>query len=392
MNKINKIVNDELFEWIRDIRRKVHQFPELAFKEEKTAELIEKKLKKLGIKYQSGIAETGVVGKLMVDENAPTVAIRADMDALPVTENTGLPYSSKNPGIMHACGHDGHIAIVLGVAALLKKNPPEGNVVFIFQPAEEELGGAKPMIEQGVLDDVDVIFGGHIERHYQVGEIGIKAGIHTSHVDAFVIKIIGKGGHAARPHLAIDAVLIASQLVVNLQSIISRQIDPIHPSVITVGYLKSGTIDNVIAEKATLKGTIRTTNEFIRAEIIEKIKKLASSMAILYGAEINVEMKPGYPPIVNEERVTKFAVQVAEKLLGKDNTIAIPYPSLGGEDFSYYLQQIPGCFVRYGAAKEGHETASSHSPNFDFDEETLKIGTAYMSELIRFTIKKLRNK
>lgn len=392
MNKVNKIVNEELFEWIRDIRRKVHQQPELAFKEEKTAELIAKKLKKLGIKYQTGIAETGVVGKLIVDENAPTVAIRADMDALPVTENTGLPYSSRNPGVMHACGHDGHIAIVLGAAAVLKKNPPEGNVVFIFQPAEEEQGGAKPMIEHGVLDGVDVIFGGHIERHYQVGEIGIKAGIHTSHVDAFVIKIIGKGGHAARPHLAIDAVLIASQLIVTLQSIISRQIDPIHPSVITIGYLKSGTVDNVIAEKATMKGTIRTTDEYIRSEIIEKIRKLASSMAILYGAEIKVEMKPGYPPIVNEERVSKFAVQVAEKLLGKDNTIAIPYPSLGGEDFAYYLQQIPGCFVRYGAAKEGHETASSHSPNFDFDEEALRIGTAYMSELIRFTIKKLRNK
>ncbi len=392
MNKINKIVNDEIFEWIREIRREIHQYPELAFKEKKTAELIAKKLKKLGIKYQTGIAETGVIGKLIVDEKAPTVAIRADMDALPVTENTGLPYSSKTPGIMHACGHDGHIAIVLGTAAVLKENPPEGNVVFIFQPAEEEQGGAKPMIEQGVLDGVDIIFGGHIERHYQVGEIGIKAGIHTSHTDAFVIKITGKGGHAARPHLAIDAVLIASQLVVNLQTIISRLIDPIHPSVITIGYLKSGTVDNVIAEKATLKGTIRTTNEYIRAEIIEKIKKLASSMAILYGAEIKVEMKPGYPPIVNEESVTKIAVQVAEKLLGKDKTIAIPYPSLGGEDFSYYLQQIPGCFVRYGAAKEGHETASSHSPNFDFDEEALRVGAAYMSELIRFSIKKLHKK
>lgn len=388
MNKVNKIVDDELFEWIRDIRRKVHQQPELAFKEEKTAELIAKKLKTLGIKYQAGIAETGVIGKLIVNKNAPTVAIRADMDALPVTENTGLPYSSKNPGVMHACGHDGHIAIVLGVAAILKKKPPKGNVVFIFQPAEEEQGGAKPMIEHGALDGVDVIFGGHIERHYQVGEIGIKAGIHTSHVDAFVIKITGKGGHAARPHLAIDAVLIASQLVVNLQSIISRQINPIHPSVITIGYLKSGTVDNVIAEKATLKGTIRTTDEYIRTEIIEKIKKLASSMAIFYGAEIKVEMKPGYPPVVNEECVSKFAVQVAEKLVGKDNTIAIPYPSLGGEDFSYYLQQIPGCFVRYGAAKEGHETASSHSPDFDFDEEVLRVGAAYMSELIRFTITK----
>lgn len=392
MNKINKIVNDDMFEWMREIRRKLHEWPELAYKEEKTAELIANELKSLGITYRTGIARTGVVGKLIVDEKAPTVAIRADMDALPVTENTGLPYASKNPGIMHACGHDGHVAIVLGTAAILKKKPPEGNVVFIFQPAEEELGGAKPMIDEGVLEGVDVIFGGHIERHYQVGQIGIKPGIHTSHTDAFVIKITGKGGHAARPHLAIDAVLIASQFVVNIQSIISRQIDPIHPSVITIGYLKSGTVDNVIAEKATLKGTIRATNEYIRADIIEKVKKLASSMAIQYGAEINVEMKPGYPPIINDEGLSKYAVQVSDKLLGKDNTIAIPYPSLGGEDFSYFLQQIPGCFVRYGAAKEGHETASSHSPNFDFDEEALRVGAAYMSELIRFTAKKLRKK
>ena len=390
MNKINKIVNDELFEWIRDIRRQVHQWPELAFKEEKTAELIVKKLKKLGIKYQTGIARTGVVGRLIVDEKAPTVAIRADMDGLPITENTGLPYASQNHGIMHACGHDGHIAILLGVAAVLKEDPPEGNVVFIFQPAEEDDGGAKPMIEQGVLDGVDAIFGGHIEGHYKTGEIGIKTGINTSYTDAFTIKITGKGGHAARPHEAIDAVLIASQLVVNLQSIISRQIDPIHPSVITVGYLKSGSVHNAIAEKALLKGTIRTTNEFIRAQVAEKIKKLASSMSILYGAEINLDLKLGYPPIINEENMTQFALDVAGKLLGKDNTIAIPYPSLGGEDFAYYLQQVPGCFVRFGAAKEGFEEASAHSPGFDFDEEALRVGAAYMSELVRFTIKKLR--
>ncbi|HDH53733.1 MAG TPA: amidohydrolase [Nitrospirae bacterium] len=390
MNKVKKIVNDELFEWIRGIRRTIHQWPEPAFKEEKTAGLISKTLNELGIKHQTGIAQTGVVGRLITDKDAPTVALRADMDALPLTEDTDLPFASQNTGIMHACGHDGHVAIVLGAAAILRDNPPEGNVIFIFQPAEEGEGGAKPMIEQGALDGVDVIFGGHVERHYQVGEIGIKSGIHTSHTDAFEIRVTGKGGHAARPHLAIDAVFIASQLVVNLHTIVSRQVDPVHPSVLTIGHIKAGTVYNAIAEKAVLKGTFRTTDELVRAQIIEKVRKMAASLSILYDAEIKVISRPGYPPIINEERVTKFAVQVAEKLLGREKTIAIPYPSLGGEDFSYYLQQIPGCFVRFGAAKEGYETVSSHSPKFDFDEEALRVGAAYMSELVRYTIKKLR--
>jgi hippurate hydrolase len=392
VNKVKKIVNDELFEWIRDIRRTIHQWPELAYKEEKTARLISNTLKALGIKHQTGIAQTGVVGRLIIDEKAPTVALRADIDALPITEDTGLPFASQNPGVMHACGHDGHIAIVLGAAAILKKNPPEGNVVFIFQPAEEGEGGAKPMIEQGAIQGVDMIFGGHIERHYHVGEIGIKTGVHTAYTDAFDIRITGKGGHAARPHETIDAVIIASQLVVHLQTIISRDIDPLHPAVLTVGYFRGGTVYNAIAEKAVLRGTIRTTDETIRNQIIDKMKKIASSFAILFDAEIIVNVKPGYPPVINEDRACSFARHVTEKLLGKDKLISLPFPSLGGEDFAYYLQKIPGCFVRFGAAKEGHEKVSSHSPNFDFDEEVLRVGAAYMSELARYALKKLKKK
>jgi hippurate hydrolase len=390
MNKVRKIVNDELFEWIRDIRRTMHRWPELAFKEEKTAELIAKTLKKLGIKYKTGIAQTGVAGKLVTDENAPTVALRADMDALPITENTELPFSSENPGVMHACGHDGHMAIILGAAALLKKYPPEGNVVFIFQPAEEGDGGAKPMIEEGVLGGVDMIFGGHIERHHAVGEIGIKTGVHTAFTDAFDIRVTGRGGHAARPHETTDAVLIASQLVVNLQTIISRDIDPVHPAVLTIGYLRSGTVYNAIADKAVLRGTIRTTDETVREQIISKVKKLTSSMALLHDADIKFNNKPGYPPVINDPAAIEYAEYATKKLLGKGNLISLPHPSLGGEDFAYYLQKIPGCLVRLGGAKEGHEKMSSHSPRFDFDEEVLRVGSAYFSELVRHTIKKLK--
>ena len=390
MNKVRKIVDDVLFEWMREVRRAVHQWPELAYKEEKTAEYVAQALRKLGIKHQTGVAQTGVVGRLMTSDNGPTVALRADMDALPITEDTGLPFASQNPGVMHACGHDGHIAILLGAAALLKKSPPDGNVVFLFQPAEEGEGGAKPMIEQGALEGVQVIFGGHIEGHHQTGEIGIKTGIHTSFTDYFEIRVTGKGGHAARPHEAIDAVVIASQIVVTIQTIISREIDPVFPSVLTIGYMRGGTVYNAIADKAVLKGTIRSTDEVVRTQITEKIKRLASSFAVLHDAEIKVVIKPGYPPVINEEKASAYAIHVAEKLVGKDKTISIAYPSLGGEDFSYYLQQVPGCFVRFGAAKEGHEMIASHSPRFDFDEEVLRVGAAYMSELVRYTMRKLK--
>ena len=392
MNKVKKIVSDELFEWIVELRRTFHQNPELGFKEEKTSEYICSILKKLKIKFKKGVAQTGVVAKLVTDEKKPTVALRADMDALPITEETGLPFTSQNQGVMHACGHDGHMAMLLGAAALLKENPPEGNVVFIFQPAEEGDGGAKPMIEEGVLENVDMIFGGHIERSHRVGEIGIKRGVHTAFTDAFEIRVTGEGGHAARPHETIDAVIIASRIVLNIQTIISREIDPIQPAVITIGYVRAGSVNNAVAEKAVLKGTIRTTDESVRTQINDKIRKMTSSLSIHYDADIKVSFKPGYPPIINQDYPCDFAQYTGQKLLGKNSVIPIPYPSLGGEDFSYYLQQVPGCFVRFGAAKDGHDQISSHSPSFDFDEEVLRVGAAYMSELVRHSIKKLRKK
>jgi len=392
MNKVNKIVSDELFEWIVELRRTFHQNPELGFKEEKTSDYICSTLKKLKIKFKKGVAQTGIVAKLIIDEKKPTIALRADMDALPITEATDLPFTSQNQGVMHACGHDGHMAMVLGAAAVLKENPPEGNVVFIFQPAEEGDGGAKPMIEEGVLEGVDMIFGGHIERSHKVGEIGIKRGVHTAYTDAFDIRITGEGGHAARPHETIDAVIIASRIVLNIQTIISREIDPIHPAVITIGYLRAGTVNNAVAEKAVLKGTIRTTDESVRTQINDKIKKMASSLSIHYDADIKVTFKPGYPPIINQDYPCDIAQHVAQKLLGKNAAISLPYPSLGGEDFAYYLQQVPGCFVRFGAAKEGHDKISSHSPAFDFNEDVLRVGAAYLSELVRHSLKKLRKK
>jgi hippurate hydrolase len=376
MHKIKEIVPDELFAWMKGIRRKIHEWPETAFQEHKTAEIISLYLKKLGIEYKTGIAKTGIVGNIKTDQSAPTVALRADMDALPIWENTGLPFSSKIPGIMHACGHDGHVAMLLGAARLLKESLPHG--------------GARPMIEEGVLDNVDVIFGGHIERYYQVGEIAIRKGIHTSYTDYFELEVTGRGGHAARPHEAIDAVVIASQLVINLQTIVSRELDPLHPSVITIGVMQAGTVYNAIAEKAILKGTIRTTEESLRSQIIDKIRGVASSLSSLYGAKIEVKISAGYPPVINHEREYEFAKEVAERLLGTEKVYSLAFPSLGGEDFGYYTQKIPGCFIRFGAAKKGYEQIASHSPRFDFDEGVLRVGAAFMSELVRHAIEKLK--
>ncbi|MBI5676611.1 MAG: amidohydrolase [Nitrospirae bacterium] len=390
MENIKRIADDKLFKWMIDIRREIHQWPEKAFKEHRTSELISKRLKEIGIEHRTGVAKTGILGRLKTDKKAPTVALRADMDALPMHEDTGLPFASKVPGVMHACGHDGHVAILLGAAKLLKASPPKGNVVFIFQPAEEAGGGAKPMIEEGVLKGVDIIFGGHIETHYQVGEIAIKRGVHTAYTDSFDIEITGRGGHAARPHEAVDSVVIASHLITHLQAIVSRELDPLYPSVITIGYMQAGTVSNAIADKAILQGTIRTIETSVRAQIVDKIKNTASSLSTLHNAKIDVGINPGYPPVINSDREFKFAWDTAERLFGEKRVISIPHPSLGGEDFAYFTQKIPGCFVRFGAAKDGCEYIASHSSQFDFDEEALRVGAVYLSELVRDAVEKLK--
>ncbi len=386
---INEIADDRLFEWMKEIRRSLHLWPETAFEEFRTSSLIKERLDELGLEYRSNVAGTGVVGRLITDRNAPTAALRADMDALRIFENTGLPFSSQADGTMHACGHDGHVAMILGAAAILKKTPPNGNVVFIFQPAEEGVGGAKPMVEQGALEGVDVIFGGHIETEYDTGTIAIKRGIHTAYTDVLEINITGHGGHAARPHEARDAIVLASQLILHLQTIISRHLDPVQPSLITIGMLQAGTAHNAIAEKAILKGAVRTTDKDTRMRLIEQIKKTASSLASLYDSVIDVDIEPGYPPVINHERESDFAMHMAGKLFGEENVISLQSPVLGGEDFSYFTNEIPGCFVRLGAAKGPDDRPEAHSSSFDFDEEVLRVGSVYFSELVRYSLDKL---
>jgi len=387
----NYIVDEQLFEWIKGIRRRIHHHPELEFSEFHTASLIGDCLKELGIEYRSGVAKTGIVARITVNETSPTVALRADMDALPIVEETGLSFASDTKGIMHACGHDGHVAIMLGAAALLKKNPPKGNVVFIFQPAEEGIGGALPMIKEGALDGVDVIFGGHIDTIFQTGVIGIKQGAISASTDTFEIIIKGKGGHCARPHETSDVIVIASQLVLNLQTIIAKETDPLFPSVISVGVLNAGTVHNAVAHNATLKGSIRTTDTLIRKKIKTRIKDYISSLSALHDVDISLDIAEGYPPVINHDIEYEYAKDAAINMFGEQGFVDIKLPTLGGEDFAYFLEKVHGCFVRIGAQKKDIGYVDGHSSRFDFDEEALRVAASYFAKLVSYTIDKMHN-
>lgn len=384
------LIDDSLFQWLSSVRRKIHQWPEPAFEEHRTAQLISESLDKLSIPHRKGVAKTGIVARIENNPAAPTIALRADIDALALEEKTGLSFSSKVPGYMHACGHDGHVAILLGAAALLKKDPVDGNVVLIFQPAEEGSGGALSMIEEGALDEVDMIFGGHIDGHYRLGEIGIRRGLETSYTDALEIRVHGKGGHAARPHEAVDAVVVSSLFVLSLQNIVSRSIDPLNPTVITIGSLHSGTAHNAIADEALLHGTIRCTDSKTRKDVIYRIKKTASTLASLHDAEIDVKVKKGYPPIKNHSRGYKVAREAAEITVGTSRVLNLTQPSMGGEDFSYYLNKVPGCFVRFGSARKGDDHITAHSSYFDFDEDVIRVGAAFFAETVKTSIAGIR--
>jgi hippurate hydrolase len=376
--------SESVFPRMVELRRTFHRHPELAFEEEKTAAVIMDELRRLDIPFEYGGVGGGVVGRIEGgDQEAPTVALRADMDALPGEENTALPFTSQNKGKMHACGHDGHMAMVLGAAALLKADPPEGNVVLIFQPAEEKGGGARVMLSSGALEGVSAIFGGHLTRHYQVGKIMVASGTITAHSDGFTIRIKGRGGHGARPHEAVDAVVISGLLIVAVQTLVSREINPAHPSVVTIGKVEAGSAANVIAEEATLSGTIRTTTPEVRKHLIDGLQRMAKAVGELHNASIQVEIREGYPPVINTPREAEIARRAVLEVLGEEGLVAMDQPSMGSEDFSYYLLQVPGCYVRFGACREGWENIPLHSPSFDFDEEALKIGAAFFDRVVR---------
>jgi hippurate hydrolase len=375
-------MNDDMNRRIIALRRDLHQHPELSWQETRTAAKVCQVLDELRIEHRSGVAGTGIVAEIPGRIDGPRVALRADLDALPIHEETGLPFASQNEGVMHACGHDGHTSILVGAAMhLVQGDAPPAPVRLIFQPAEETGAGAKAMIEAGVLDGVAMVFGGHLDRHFPTGTIAVTDGAVNASSDTFSVEITGKGGHAARPHETVDAVVVGSLLVMALQTIVSREVNPAHPSVVTIGSFEAGTAANVIASRAMLRGSIRAQDEEVRRHLHASIRRIAHSIAQLHGAAIEVELNEGTPVLINAPEWTAPARQAAAEVVGESNVRKLIVANMGGEDFSYYLTERPGCYVRFGGHSVGTEAFPAHSSRFDFDEAALAIGASYFHRL-----------
>lgn len=383
MSTYEKLVPAEVFEQMVTLRRTLHREPELSLEEEKTAQRIAAALRGMGLDCKTGVGGHGVVADLPGENNdAPAVALRADMDALPIHEATGLPFSSEVPGVMHACGHDGHTSALIGATRLLLAGPkPPVPVRLLWQPAEEKASGALAMIEDGVLEGVGMIFGGHLDRHYPAGQLIVSEGPVNAASDTFHVRITGRGGHGARPHEALDAVLVGSLFVTSLQTIVSREVDPAHPSVLSVGAFHAGQAPNVIAGQAVLSGTIRAQSNEVREQLHLAIKRVASAVGNIHGAQMVVEIEAGTPPVINLPAATAIAAEAARLTVGDEGVRGLRTANMGGEDFANFLEHVPGCYIRFGAQVEGREAFPAHSSQFDFDEAALATAARWYSQL-----------
>ena len=377
-------LGDNLFSRLVKLRRWFHQHPELAFEEVDTAQRVIAELEHLGVDFDYSGVGHAVIGRIPGrDPGKDMIGLRAEMDALPGTESTGASYASINPGQMHACGHDAHLSMLIGAADLLIRNPPPGPVKLIFQPAEENGGGARTALADGALNDVVAIFAGHVTHEYTTGQIMVRDGSVTSQSDRFSIQIRGKGGHGARPHEAIDAIVISGFLITALQTLVSRETNPLHSAVVTIGMVCAGSAANVIAEEAELKGTIRTFRPEVRSNIHHGMKRMISAVAELHNAEIEISITEGYPPVINEPVATAVARMAAGEIVGREHVVGSEFPSMGSEDFAYYLDHVRGAFVRFGARPPGWDPIPLHSPAFDIDENVLAVGARFFDHVAR---------
>jgi len=372
----------EIGEWRRDF----HANPEMGFEETRTAAIVAEKLRSFGVEVHTGIATTGVVGVLRNGDSGRVVGLRADMDCLPMTEETGAPHASTTPGKMHACGHDGHTAMLLGTAKYLAESRNfDGTVVFLFQPAEEGGGGGRVMVEEGVMDrfGIQQVYGIHNDPLSDLGKISVVPGPILAAADTVALRIKGRGGHAARPHLAIDPVLVGSQLVVAIQSIVSRRTDPLDSLVISLCMFHAGSASNVIPETAEIKGTIRTLKAATRDHTERHIKRIAAAVAEAHEAEIEVEYKRGYPVTVNHDAETARAQAAAARVFGEEGVVKSRPPIMGAEDFSYMLEARPGCFVQLGQrGADGRGGVPVHHPKYDFNDEAIPYGVSFFTAMV----------
>jgi len=377
-------IDNKTLERMVAIRRDLHRHPELSGEESRTAGKVCQVLDDLGLTYRSGIGGHGIIADIPGQYGRPFIALRADMDALPIQEETGLAFASEVDGVMHACAHDGHTSILLGAAMLLTQQAPLPLPVrLIFQPAEETTRGAIAMIEAGALEDVALIFGGHLDRHYETGTIIVSNGPVNASSDKFRIEIAGQGGHAARPHESVDAVVVGSLLVMAIQTIVSREVNPAHPSVVSVGRFDAGSASNVIAGHAVLEGSIRAQDPEVRQYLQDAIRRIADSVGQLHSAKIKVDILEGTPPVINADDMADLAREAAIATVGESQVRQLATANMGGEDFSFYLEEVSGCYVRFGGQIPGKEGFPAHSSRFDFDEAALGSGAAYFAALAR---------
>jgi amidohydrolase len=375
-----------------DLRHRLHQIPELGYQEHKTARTIRQELDRLGIEYVSGVPQAPTATIAWIgDARKPCVALRADIDALPIEERTGLPYASRHEGCMHACGHDGHISILTGAAAVLRSIVDELDVCvkLIWQPAEEGGAGARRLCEAGVLDGrigppVQAIFGLHGWPGLPVGSVSTRPGPLLAATGSFIASFVGKGCHGAFPHLGRDPIVAACEAVISLQQVVSRELDPTEPAVITVGKFHAGTATNVIPNRATIEGTARTLSDAAGKLVESSIRRRCQSIAAACDCHVEFVWEPGYPPTINDPAMAEYVSQVATVALGPQRFIPAARPAMGGEDFAFYLQRVPGCFVLIGVRPpERSEYPSLHSDRFDFADDALAVGVRMFVELAR---------
>ena len=370
-------------DFLTQIRHQLHRNPELSLKELATAELVAMRLGEWGYEVTRNVGGHGVVGRLRQGEGTGSVSLRADMDALPILEENSSAHASRNAGVMHACGHDGHTTMLLGAARQLAKTRNfSGTINLVFQPAEEagRDSGAQCMIADGLFErfPCDAIFGLHNHPGYPVGTFMFGSGPFMSASDRVFITVHGRGGHAARPHLTVDPILIAGSLVMALQSVVSRNIDPTQTAIVTIGSLNSGMASNVIPESASMGLSVRSFNPAVRDRLQERITELVTQHVHGYGGSVEINYERGCPVLVNSVAETAFALQVASELVGAEHTVSPFGPVTGSEDFAYYLQHRPGCFLRLG---NGESSAMVHNARYDFNDQNLTVGAAYWTRL-----------
>ncbi len=366
------------------LRRDFHRHPELGFEVQRTAGVVTDQLKVLSFDVQTGVGRTGVVGEIVGATPGPCIALRADMDALPIQEMNNVPYRSEIPGVMHACGHDGHTAMLLGVARVLAswREKLQGRIRLIFQPAEEGEAGAAAMIADGCLEGVDEIYGIHLWNYQPYGEVGVKEGPILAAADMFEVVIQGTGGHGAAPQGTVDAIVVAAEIISTLQTIVSRNTNPLESTVVSVGKISGGHNFNVIADQVTLQGTVRAYLETNRQMVKKRLQEILGGFEKVHGAKITLNYDDKYPPTVNAPLPTEKVFEAAQEIVGPKT--GTPYLSMGGEDFSYYTQRVPGCFFFVGSAPQDQEVGSvpHHCSHFDFEEQALLVGSSILLQLI----------